>query len=318
MKRVAPVVDRMIVVGAPNSSNSQRLREVAERAGCPKAVLIQRASEIDWTDFEGVARIGVTAGASAPEVIVEEVLDAFAARYRHLRRARAHRRGEHRVQPAAVSSATQRPDGLIAAWRSTPRSAMPTSKRSCSAYDLGALLSFKGIAEGVENSNFLLRTEAGNFILTLYEKRVAEADLPFFLGLMEHLAERGISCPLPVKGRDGKALRRIAGRPAAIISFLEGIWVRRPQTHHCAAVGQALAEMHRPGRIFRCRAPTPCRCDGWRPLFEMSRSARRRGGAGARRRSSPSELAVSGIGLARRACPTASSTPTSFPTTCSS
>ena len=80
VKRVAPVVERMIVVGAPNSSNSQRLREVAERAGCPKAVLIQRAAEIDWADFEGVERIGVTAGASAPEVIVEEVLDAFAAR----------------------------------------------------------------------------------------------------------------------------------------------------------------------------------------------------------------------------------------------
>src|SRR4029450_9789088 len=113
-----------------------------------------------------------------------------------------------------------------------------------SAYDLGALLSFKGIAEGVENSNFLLRTERGNFILTLYEKRVQEADLPFFLGLMEHLAERGIQCPLPVKGRDGNALRRIAGRPAVIVSFLEGMWVRRPKTHHCAAVGWALGAMH--------------------------------------------------------------------------
>ena len=81
VKRVAPAVDRMLVVGAPNSSNSQRLREVAERAGCPKAVLIQRASEIDWSVFEGVSRIGVTAGASAPEVIVEEVLDAFAERF---------------------------------------------------------------------------------------------------------------------------------------------------------------------------------------------------------------------------------------------
>ncbi len=81
VKRVAPVVDRMLVVGAPNSSNSQRLVEVAERAGCPRAVLIQRASEIDWSVFEGVQQIGVTAGASAPEVIVEEVLDAFAARF---------------------------------------------------------------------------------------------------------------------------------------------------------------------------------------------------------------------------------------------
>ncbi len=81
VKRVAPVVDRMLVVGAPNSSNSQRLCEVAERAGCPKAVLLQRASEIDWAVFDGAERIGVTAGASAPEAIVEEVLDAFAERY---------------------------------------------------------------------------------------------------------------------------------------------------------------------------------------------------------------------------------------------
>jgi 4-hydroxy-3-methylbut-2-enyl diphosphate reductase len=81
VKQVAPNVDRMVVVGAPNSSNSQRLREVAERAGCPKAVLIQRAAEIDWADFEGIERIGVTAGASAPEIIVEEVLDAFAAHF---------------------------------------------------------------------------------------------------------------------------------------------------------------------------------------------------------------------------------------------
>ena len=81
VKRVAPLVERMIVVGAPNSSNSQRLKEVAERAGCPRAVLVQRADEIDWDDFAGAARIGITAGASAPEVLVDEVIDAFAARY---------------------------------------------------------------------------------------------------------------------------------------------------------------------------------------------------------------------------------------------
>jgi len=81
VKQVAPTVERMIVVGSPNSSNSQRLREVAERAGCPRAVLIQGAAEINWADFSGIQRLGVTAGASAPELLVEEVLDAFAARY---------------------------------------------------------------------------------------------------------------------------------------------------------------------------------------------------------------------------------------------
>ena len=86
--------------------------------------------------------------------------------------------------------------------------------RYLASYDLGELLSYKGIAEGVENSNFLVHTSAGNFILTLYEKRVAEDDLPFFLGLMEHLAARGLTCPQPVKNRQGGVLGRIAGRPA--------------------------------------------------------------------------------------------------------
>ena len=81
--------------------------------------------------------------------------------------------------------------------------------------------SYKGIAEGVENSNFLVHTSAGSFILTLYEKRVAEDDLPFFLALMEHLAARGMTCPQPVKNKQGGMLGRLAGRPAAIVTFLE-------------------------------------------------------------------------------------------------
>ncbi len=81
VKRVAPQVDALVVVGAPNSSNSRRLQEVAERAGCRYSVLVQRATEIDWSRFDGIKILGVTAGASAPEVLVEEILDAFAARY---------------------------------------------------------------------------------------------------------------------------------------------------------------------------------------------------------------------------------------------
>src|ERR1700737_4848366 len=95
-----------------------------------------------------------------------------------------------------------------------------------SAYDLGDLLAYKGIAEGVENSNFLMHTSRGYFILTLYEKRVAAQDLPFFLGLMEHLAGRGINCPQPVKNRDNEVLGMLAGRPAAIVTFLDGMWIR--------------------------------------------------------------------------------------------
>ena len=92
-----------------------------------------------------------------------------------------------------------------------------------SDYDIGELLSYKGIAEGVENSNFLLHTTKGAYILTLYEKRVAVDDLPYFLSLMAHLAERGVRCPQPAKNRKGEVYSELAGRPAAIINFLEGI-----------------------------------------------------------------------------------------------
>ena len=139
-----------------------------------------------------------------------------------------------------------------------------------SRYEIGELLSYKGIAEGVENSNFLLHTTAGYFILTLYEKRVAKRDLPFFLGLMTHLASRGIVCPLPVKNRSGEVLSVLAGRPAAIIGFLEGIWPRKPNVAHCAGVGQALARMHLAGRDFTMSRANALSVAGWRPLFDAA------------------------------------------------
>ncbi|MCV6547821.1 MAG: homoserine kinase [Cohaesibacter sp.] len=136
-------------------------------------------------------------------------------------------------------------------------------------YEIGALLSYKGIAEGVENSNYLIHTEQGNFILTLYEKRVDSNDLPFFLGLKEHLAGKGLNCPVPIKNRDGKALGHLAGRPAAIISFLEGMWVRRPNVSHCEQLGVALAQMHEAGKDFELSRPNALSVSGWRPLFAM-------------------------------------------------
>jgi homoserine kinase type II len=137
------------------------------------------------------------------------------------------------------------------------------------AYDLGAATSVKGIAEGVENSNFLLATEKGQYILTLYEKRVAPADLPFFLGLMEHLAARGLNCPLPVRDRSGNALSHLAGRPAAIVTFLPGVWVRRPRPEHCGAVGTALARLHLAGDGFPLTRPNALSVGGWRPIFDQ-------------------------------------------------
>lgn len=130
-------------------------------------------------------------------------------------------------------------------------------------YDIGAVLSCKGIAEGVENSNFLLVTEFGPHILTIYEKRTRREDLPFFLALMEHLSSRGLDCPLPVAGRDGAALRELCGRAAAIITFLPGMWPRRILPWHCAHLGSALARMHLAGADFAMTRPNALSYDGW-------------------------------------------------------
>jgi len=134
-------------------------------------------------------------------------------------------------------------------------------------YDIGELMSYKGIAEGVENSNFLLHTSRGSYILTLYEKRVAVADLPYFLSLMAHLAARGVNCPQPATNRNGEVYSQLAGRPAAIINFLEGMWPRKPNVAHCGAVGEALAKMHLAGRDFPLHRDNPLSVSGWRPLF---------------------------------------------------
>jgi homoserine kinase type II len=137
-------------------------------------------------------------------------------------------------------------------------------------YDLGELLSYKGIAEGVENSNFLLHTTKAAYILTLYEKRVAVDDLPYFLSLMAHLAERGVRCPQPARNRNGEVYSELAGRPAAIINFLEGVWPRRPNAAHCAGVGDALAKMHLAGHDFPLFRKNPLSVAGWRPLFDRA------------------------------------------------
>jgi homoserine kinase type II len=142
--------------------------------------------------------------------------------------------------------------------------------RFLATYDIGSLLSYKGIAEGVENTNYFLHTTAGSYILTLYEKRVSEADLPFFLDLMQHLAQRGLNCPLPVMSRAGALLGRLAGRPAAIITFLEGVAVRRPSAGHCGALGEALAKLHVAGEDFPMTRRNALSLDGWPPLFRAA------------------------------------------------
>jgi homoserine kinase type II len=142
--------------------------------------------------------------------------------------------------------------------------------RFVAGYDIGAVLACKGIAEGVENTNYMLRAEKGSFILTLYEKRVRRDDLPFFIGLMEHLSARGVICPMPVRRRDGAALGELSGRPAALVTFLEGVWIKYPTVEHCAAVGRALAAMHLAALDYPGRRPNALTIPGWRPLFEQT------------------------------------------------
>lgn len=146
-----------------------------------------------------------------------------------------------------------------------------------SQYDIGEVVSYKGIAEGVENSNYLLQTSRNgtatldSYILTLYEKRVHAEDLPFFLGLMEHLAAHGFTCPTPIAARDGVALRHLCGRPAAIISFLPGMWPRRIAPYHCAGVGDALAHMHLAGADFTIHRNNSLSVEGWSRLIDATR-----------------------------------------------
>ena len=140
------------------------------------------------------------------------------------------------------------------------------------AYDLAPLVTLEGIPQGVENSNYHLVTEGGRYILTLYEKRVAPQDLPFFLALMDHLAARGVACPTPIHGRDGQALRSLCGRPAALVSFLEGTSPHRLHVPHCSALGQALARLHLAGADFGTKRPNTLSVASWRPLFEACRA----------------------------------------------
>ena len=139
-------------------------------------------------------------------------------------------------------------------------------------YDIGELHSLKGIAEGVENSNYLLTTDSGPYILTLYEKRVEQSDLPFFLGLMQHLSDNGLNCPQPIALKSGENLSTLAGRPSAIISYLDGNSVRRPASEHCYQLGQAIAQMHVAGEGFELSRANALSVDSWRPLFEQSKS----------------------------------------------
>jgi homoserine kinase type II len=140
-------------------------------------------------------------------------------------------------------------------------------------FDLGQALAFKGIAEGVENSNFLLETEAGRFILTVYEKRAAPEDLPYFLNLMRWLADKGFPSATPIADRAGRTLKTIRGKPAALVEFLSGLSVRKPTAAHCREAGEGLAHLHLAGAGYAGRRANDLGQPHWAPLFSKHRAA---------------------------------------------
>jgi len=138
-------------------------------------------------------------------------------------------------------------------------------------FDLGQALAFKGIAEGVENSNFLLETEAGRFILTVYEKRARPEDLPYFLNLMTWLAQRGYPSARAIADRKGATLKTLRGKPAALVEFLPGLSVRRPTAAHCREAGEGLAQLHLAGEGYAGRRANDLGQPAWSPLFAKHR-----------------------------------------------
>ncbi len=140
-------------------------------------------------------------------------------------------------------------------------------------YDLGAPLVFKGIAEGVENSNFLLETERGRYILTVYERRVRREDLPFFLGLMGWLAAHGFPCAAPAPDRHGRVLNTLKGKPAALVDFLPGLSVSSPTPRQCEEAGEGLAWLHLAAEGFPGRRPNTLGQASWAALFAPRRTA---------------------------------------------
>ena len=133
-------------------------------------------------------------------------------------------------------------------------------------FGVGALVSAKGIAEGVENSNWLVDTTDGRFILTVYEKRVKAQDLPFFLGLLDHLAAAGCPVPRTIHDKSGAAFREWRGKALALIEFLPGVALDAPTPAQARAVGEALAAVHLAAIGFPGRRPNALGFAGWRPL----------------------------------------------------
>lgn len=137
-----------------------------------------------------------------------------------------------------------------------------------SRYDVGELVSAKGIAEGVENSNYMLDTTKGRYFLTLYEKRVDAGDLPYFMALLDHLAAKGLPVPPAIKDRTGTVIQELEGRPACLIEFLPGVSLSHPTVEQARAAGAAMSRMHQAVADFPLTRENSMGSESWKPLLE--------------------------------------------------
>jgi len=137
------------------------------------------------------------------------------------------------------------------------------------SYPVGGLHRWHGITEGIDNTNFLLETESGRYILTLFERRVKREELPYYIGLMAHLEAKGIHCPKPVADKSGQMFRDIKGKPAVILTFLHGEGVHEVQTAHLPLVGELAARMHLAAQDFPMQRANTMSFDAWRALIDV-------------------------------------------------
>ena len=305
----------ILVVGAPNSSNSRAPARGRRARRLPPRAAGAARPRSTGARSTACGTVGITAGASAPEVLVEEVLGAPA---RALRRGgRGECRCAARTSPSSCRAALPEPS---ARWRSTRRcrrgaGRLPRGIRP------GRAASPSTASPRVWRTPTSCSAPAhGRFILTLYEKRVDPAELPWFVALMQHLAGRGVACPLPVTGRDGEALRTLAGRPAAVAHLSARRLAPPPAARRIAAtLGRALAALHAAaaGLHGRARATRWARMPGG-PLLERCREG---GPTACSPACAPNWTGIwrgAGRLAARARCRAGPSMPTSSPTTLSS
>lgn len=137
-------------------------------------------------------------------------------------------------------------------------------------FDLGELLSFDGISEGVENTNYRLETTRGRYILTLFEKRIERDELPFYITFMEFIRENGVPAPYAAEAKTGEKITDFNGKPSVITPFLEGVWSRNPTAVQCEALGNTLGRMHLAGRKFPLKRKNSLSLPAWKNLILAS------------------------------------------------